>query len=288
MTLALHLFWYVALLALALVAGSAYLLLLYPLTGGRWMETLRPILRKHVSLWWVPALCFLGLIFFFEHLAYWVSPANDHLKELTHERAAFLNWPFFLVRNVVYLLVFAGLGLLLGRRGGERGQPWAAPALVGLTLTMFFFAVDWVMVRDADWFSTGFPFTFMLLSVLFGLSMALLRTRWSEVEEFSRRQLASLLQASTVVGAYLATAELIIIWMADLPRESQLYVERSHFPWVLLVVYMAVCGVAWPFISLLSREARVRPARINRAAFLAASGMAAYLLWFLHPLPHTF
>ncbi|KAF0096266.1 MAG: hypothetical protein E1N59_233 [Puniceicoccaceae bacterium 5H] len=288
MTILVQFFWYFVLLSLSLVAGSVYLLLLYPLTGGSWMEYLRPALRRHVSLWWVPCLGFLVLLLLFQYIAYWPEPPTKHLEELAHQREAFLNWPFFIGRNVFYLVVFAVAGLFLGKRGGERGQPWAAPAIVGMTLTMFFIAVDWVMLRDAEWFSTGFPFTYILLSVLFALCSATLATKLGEAPEKARRQIGSLIQASTIVSAYLAIAELVIIWMGDLPVEAQLYVERSHLPWSLLIVYVAICGVAWPFISLLSRQPRVRPARIKRAALLAASGMAAYLLWFLYPIVRPF
>lgn len=286
MTTLLYLLWYLVVLALAVVIGAAYLLLLYPLTGGRWMEALRPGLRRICATAWLPILGLLGLLFVFPRLAYWPDPADAHLAELVAERAAFLNWPGFLARTAVYLL-----GLLaiwrLGRVGGQRGQAWAAPALIGLTLGTFFFVVDWVMVRSPEWFSTAFPFTYMLLGVAGALALNIATLRLPEVEPAARRQLASLLQASVLVTAYLAIAELVVIWMGDLPREARFYVTRSHGlgPWLL--AYVVLAGVAFPFLSLLPRKQRIQPARLRRAALLAASGVATYLFWFFHPFSPT-
>lgn len=282
MQLLAHSLWFLALLIFLPIFGSVFLLLLKPLTGGRWLELCAPTLSLLARGWCIAVPVFAGLLLLYPEFAFWPEPEGSKLQELAAKRAAWLNWPGFLARSALVFLYLAWTAEVARRllpgslaRGGLH--------LLGLALAIFLFAIDWVMVGDGEWFSSGFPFTFMLLGTASALFLAILRHAPAARPEL-RRQLSGLVQASIALVAYLAVMEFLIIWMGDLPAEAGYYVRRVATPMRWIPIYVALVGCAFPFISLLSAKRRMDATALRQAAALALSGVIAYLLWLTNPL----
>lgn len=274
-----YLTWFAATLLIMPFLGSLYLRGTAALTGGRWYLGIEPSLDRIHRWAWVGLLAVAGTAFLYPTFAYWFAPAEGHLAELLEHRSLWFNPTGIAVRGILYLAVFGAVAIFLPRLP-ESGRRFAGPGLIFLTLLLFAFAVDWLMVRDARWFSSAFPFLFILLCVLSALAGAILLTPLAALEEPVRRRLASLFQANAVLVAYIALMEFLIIWMGDLPREAQFYVERGRW----LPAGMTLVGVVLPFLGLLPHDARQRPRRLRLAAACTLVGVALYLFWFIDPL----
>lgn len=232
--------------------------------------------------WWPCAVLFAGLLWLYPEFAFWPAPKTELLRELADKRAAWLNWPAFLARTA-FVFVFLGWTAEVARRIEPTALARAGLHMLGLTLALFMFSVDWVMVGDGEWFSSAFPFIFMLLGVVAALNLALL-PQANIGDPALRRDFSGLLQAALALTAYVAVMEFIIIWMGDLPYESVYYTSRANTPMRWVPVYVVVFGCALPFLSLFPASRRRDAKALRRASSLALSGVAAYLFWLTNPL----
>ena len=72
------------------------------------------------------------------------------------------------------------------------------------------------------------------------------------IEHF--HSLGNFLLAFTMMWAYLAVSQLIIIWSGNLPREIEWYLHRVAGGWKPVAIFLGVFHFAVPFFVLLGRE----------------------------------
>jgi hypothetical protein len=78
--------------------------------------------------------------------------------------------------------------------------------------------------------------------------------------------LGRLLFAAVCLWAYIAVSQLIIVWIANVPREAAFYVPRARGGWRYLAALLIFGHFVVPFLLLLSRKWK------ERSAFVAALG----------------
>ena len=95
----------------------------------------------------------------------WTHPDLVAANEFLHHKAPFLNMPFFLIRQVIYFLIWIGIGLRINRwydeqdRTGEFGIARANPRFqCALSFAVrhcaTFAYIDWLLSADAQYYST--------------------------------------------------------------------------------------------------------------------------------------
>lgn len=261
--------------------GCFGLSLLFHVTRGRWGT---PVLRIFEagggpgSL----ALTFLGLIpvvLWKDHLYHhWLHPEPG--DTILADKAGYLNFPFWLIRLVIYAVLFIGLAHLLKKwtRNEERtgDKKWsdlrnnfAAPGIVMFVVVMNFMMTDLVMSLDPHWFSTMFGVWFVVGSALgaLGLTVAIVCSQ-SDKKPFDEvitpsmtKDFGNLLLMLTMLWAYFSFSQYLIIWSGNLPEFISYYVKRSVGNFNAVGATMIIGQFFIPYLLLLSPRTK-RTAKI--------------------------
>ena len=249
--------------------GSAGWLMIHHLTGGRWGYPVRRMFESAIGTLPVLAVLFLPILFGLKELYPWANAAKVATDPALQHKHAYMNTSAFVVRAV---LVFA-IWTLLARRlinlsaaqdstssvdPTRKLRALSGPGLVIYPLTVTFAYVDWVMSMEADWYSTVFPLLICVGQMLTALALMIIlvagNARSSLAEIISKENfhhLGNLLLAFTMMWAYLAYSQLIVIWSGDLPHEISWYLHRIAGGWRWIAVTLLLLHFFGPFCLLL-------------------------------------
>ena len=243
---------------LAWPLGSLALLLIHALTGGRWGYAIRPQLAMGVATLPLLVLSLLPLPIFAHALYPWLQP---QIAAHLHNRF-YLNAPFFYCRAVLYAAVWLALGCLVSR-ALRRSDPQPAlarvapAALILLTLTVTFAAIDSTLSLEPQFKSSVYGMLVCVEAVLFALSIALVGVaftsgpRQTAAAEEVTRVLGRLLLALVALWAYLDFMQFLIVWNSDLPDEAGWYARRLAGGWAPLAIGIALLHFGLPLFALL-------------------------------------
>lgn len=275
-----YLFW------LGLPLGALTLVLVHDLTGGRWMESARPVLNAAIAT--MPLATVAGVPALIGLHALYPWPGATGLTN-----GFYLNTGFFIARYIVDIVVwnsFAAYALWLPRGLSEGiATPLTWISGVGLLLlayTASFAAIDWVLSLDPHFWSSVFPmiagsawFDTGLAIVL--IAVALAPTGGARREHL--RDLAALFFAMVIFWAYVEFCQFLIVWEEDLASEIPWYLHRIADGWQGITWIIAIAGFFLPFFLLLWG-----PAKRSRIIVIAASasflfGRLLYSWWLVIP-----
>ncbi len=268
------LFW------LGISLGSLALLLLHWLVGSRWGLAIRRITEAGAGSIWVMAIFFIPLVFGLAVLYPWARPAEVVASPLLQYKSFYLNVPFFLIRAVVYFVIWmllafimnwlaARLAVTASEEAVLRGrlQGLGAFGLIVYALTMTFAAVDWLMSMQPFWNSTIFGLMVIIGQVLTAMAFAILMLnlfpslsqgyRWDyKRTPVPYSDLGALLLTLVIGWTYLAYFQMLIMWAGNLPREVVWYQDRTAGGWAFVAIFIAIFQFALPFLILLSTRIR--------------------------------
>lgn len=221
-------------------------------------------------------------------------------------KAAWLNVPFMIVRNLVLLGAFWGLSFLMvrwsleadaKRSRGEGVAPHdhhrlnaiAVGVVFAYAAAMTVVSYDFVMSLSPEWYSTMFAPYYFCTSLYAALAViVLIMTRMRE-NGHARRHLGpqhfqdvgNLMLAFSLFNMGLFFAQYLTIWYGNLPEETFFLLARyAHAPWAPLGWAAFVVGYAIPFVLLQSRYLKRNPRLASMAAvvLLLGVGMERYVL----------
>jgi len=139
-------------------------------SAARWMTVFRRVFETMGATIPIFILLFVPIALGMPQLFPWVNPSNkmnhEQLELLTH-KALWLNVPGFLIRAVVYFLIWVAVNQLLrgwslrqDQEGGleptRKMRRYGSGAIPLLGLSITFAAFDWLMSVDPFWYSTIF------------------------------------------------------------------------------------------------------------------------------------
>jgi hypothetical protein len=208
--------------------------------------------------------------------------AVQPLNELILEKRAYLNPTFFLVRLLIYFLVWGGAGAWYWRRSVEqdttgnsnislRLQGLAAPVLVAYALTVTLGSFDLFMSLDPSWFSTMFGVYYfagcalsihaVLIIVVYLLQRSGYLTRTITIEHY--HDLGKFLFAFTFFWGYIAFSQYMLLWYSNIPEEIGWYARRGATTvhgdvngWSVVSLLLLFGQLLIPFAGLLSRHVK--------------------------------
>ena len=282
--------------ALSVAIGALIFLMIGHAMNAGWPVVLRRLTEAIVGSLPILALLFIPLLFGLHVLYPWTRPeaiSDEAARHLVLAKHAYLNLPSFLVRTVVYLVVWVVVGELLRRWSLQRdADPHAAVvrrlravsagALPLVALTFSFAGFDWLMSLTPTWFSTMYPVYWFAGGFVAALALLTVLTftaqRAGLLPEISLAHyyaLGRMLLAFVVFWAYASYFQLLLIWIANRPDEITFYIERVRGPWVFATVVLLVLQFGVPFFALLSYKLKHRPPLL--AAVAACIFIAHYL-----------
>ena len=97
------------------------------------------------------------------------------------------------------------------------------------------------------------------------------------------RDLGNLLLMWTMLWAYVAFVEFLIIWAEDLPREIAWFVPRLDTGWAYVGIGLAALQFALPLLCLLFRANKDDPRRLAQLATWLLVGQLANCAWLVVP-----
>ena len=290
-----------------LALGCMAFLMIHYLTGGDWGWPVRRFCEAAAKTLPLAGVLFIPVFFGIHQIYPWAKPAlvaTDHV--LQHKHPFFSSW-FFIGRAVVAFIIWSWMAYLLNKWSREqdgttnpapmkRLRTLSGPGLVIYPLTITVVGVDWIMSLEPNWYSTMFPILICIGQMLSGLSFVILLLAWLEprtslagiVGKQNYHHLGSLLLAMTMMWAYLAFGQLIVIWSGNLPHEISWYLHRIAGGWRWVLVFLVLFHFFGPFFLLLSRQ--MKRTRLALAA-IAGSIFVAHIVdvwWMVMPsfYPH--
>jgi hypothetical protein len=282
--------------------GCLVILMLQYLTGGTWGFALRRILESASRTTVILAAAFIPLALGIRWLYLWAQPTVVKADPDLQHLGLYLNVPFFVVRAVLYFIIWAGLGIVLCRWSAvqeeertPRRQRWfrllSGPGLVLYGLTITFASVDWVMSLEPHWYSTMFPVLFATSQVLTGFAFAVavllfLGTRpplRAFLSPANLRDLGSLLLAFVMFWAYMSFSQFLLIWAGNLPEEIPWYLRRIRGGWMVVAIILIALHFALPFLLLISRDIKEHPTRLAAVAIGLLVMRFMDVFWWIEP-----
>jgi hypothetical protein len=272
--------------------GSLAIVMVHVLTGGAWGVLLRPPLLAAARTLPLQAVLVLPIVFGLHVLYPWARAdllAHDASMRAQHW---YLNPTFFVIRTVVYFLLWLPLVALIGRWAGNTVPPSVLPGiaaggLIVYALSTLLAATDWVMSLLPHWHSSTFGMMVATGWMLAAAAFAVLCTTSAEDSTAATDKLlpdlGNLLLMLVLAWFYLAFMQYLTIWIADLPAETEWYIPRTLSSWRWLAGFLVVFYFAVPFAVLLSRRAKRRRSWLASIAALLLIASLADALWLIVP-----
>lgn len=280
---------------LTLALGALFFVVIQHLTKARWSVVVRRIAES--VLWSFPLLALLGIpiLFGMHDLYHWTHEDVLETDPIIAGKSAYLNVPFFIIRLVIYFVIWSLIGYKLYRLSLEQddGPDPSIPAkqrkvsawgLVLLAVTTAFASYDLLMSVDPHWFSTIFGVyifagAFMSIHALIALvAMWLQHTSIplrSAITAEHYQDLGKMVFGFVVFWAYIGFSQYMLIWYGNIPEETIWYLHRLENGWEVHSAILLIFHFILPFILLLPRAGK------RNKPFLAV--MAIWLLamqWF--------
>jgi hypothetical protein len=298
-----YVFW------IGIALGSFAILLLHHIFGAGWGFVVQRGLEAATRTFPLMAVLLLPLLVNLasgEHSIWsWARPEAAHEPLLQHKLKLYLNVPFFMGRAAFYFAVWIVLAGLFSKWSAQldesgdariaermRVTSFAGLMLYGLTAT--FAAVDWLMSLEPEWFSTMFGLLFIVGQILATFAFMILLTKMlvqhKPLDEVARaphfHDLGNLLLAFTMIWAYLAFSQFLIIWSGNQPETITWYKHRSGGGWQFVALGLFLLNFALPFALLLSRFTKRHIQSLARVAVVILAMRLVDLFWVVAPNFH--
>ena len=298
-----YLFGYVFWIGITL--GCLGLLMLHHLVSGGWGFVIQRITEAGMKTSTLMAVLFVPLALGLTHIYPWSRPDALTGGDIMKFKSAYLTVPGFVTRAMLYFALWIALSTLLSRwsrRQDETADPrltrasrlLSAPGLIAYALTATFASIDWVMSLEPEWSSTIYGMMFIVAQALSSLAVATiavsLLARYNPFDGILTRRhfhhLGNLLLAFTILWAYMAFSQLIIIWSGNLPEENSWYISRLGPGWEAIAALLLLVHFFVPFFVLLSRRAKQsgRPLMLIAGLLLVMQVVDDY--WLIVPAFH--
>ncbi len=289
-----YLYW------IAISLGCLAWTMIHHLTQGPWGVPVRRIWESGARTIPLMALFFIPIMMGMETLFSWVNaPAEDAVLA---GKAMYLNPSFFLLRAVLYFVIWSGFAFLLTslsyKQDKSELQPFftrmrviSGPGLLAMAITLTFMSVDWAMSVDPHWFSTIFGFLFAASDLLAAMAFTIVIVKLLENVDPIKKLMTvqhwhdygNWLMATTMLWAYLGFSQFLIIWSGNTQEEAPWYMDRMGEGWIVISLILIVFHFAVPFTTLLTRRTKRAKNILVKIAIYMLVMRYVDLYWIIQP-----
>ncbi len=175
------------------------------------------------------------------------DPTSENYDKLIDGKSSYLNVPFFMARQVLFLGVYSFFAVLFAKlsynedlAGGlnsyTKSFKYAAMFLVFYGFTTPIFAFDNIMSLEAHWFSTMFGwynFASMWVSCLATIAVLLILLRKAGYMQFVNNShlhnLGQFIFGFSIFWTYVWFAQFLLIYYANMPEETVYFFKRFEY-----------------------------------------------------------
>jgi hypothetical protein len=174
----------------------------------------------------------------------------------------------------------------------RRMEKFAPLCMLIYGVTQSYAAMDWVMSLESAWFSTMFPVYFFAASccgffatlILLGVNLQRMGRLTHSITTEHYQDLGKLLFAFGIVfWAYIAYSQYMLIWYANIPEEVPFYLVRQEEGWLAFSLLLLFGHFVAPFLAIISRHPKRRPAMLAIAALWMLFMAAIDIYWLVMP-----
>lgn len=296
--------WFLAFYYFFTIAiGSFYWVTLHYASDSEWSVITRRIWENILALLPLLFLIFLPCLFFGPYLWQWMQPVHAHDPEWL-KKAGYLNLPFFYIRVALYFGYFGLVGgwywkqSVLQDADGDprrtrRMHDHSYFALVMFGTLETFLAFDWLMGLDWHWSSSLFgAYNFGVCaqsSMAAGIVLVAMLRSGGHLKMLTHEHfylMGKLLFAFTIVWAYFAFGQFLLIWYANIPEETIFYNDHNRGHWVYVTYFIIVGKFIFPTIYLLAQDVKKSLCALTRVAVWLLFMHGVELYWFIMPYAH--
>ena len=249
----------------------------------------------------------IAAILHWNHIYHWLAdgimdPNDSHYDKIIAGKEPYLNATFFLVRSVIYVLVWVYCARRLrkisldGDAEGDIGEKsyWKGLRVSGWFIVFFAItsstaAWDWIMSIDTHWFSTLFGWYIFSEWATIGFTSILLLTLIlnkqgyiKELNDSHIHDLGKFVFAFSIVWTYMWFSQFMLIWYANIPEEVTYHMERIELPnYRFLFWFSLAINFIIPTLFLMSRDAKRNKNRLIFVSIVILIGhwINSYLLF---------
>ncbi len=287
---------------LSIALGALFFVILQHLTRAGWSVVLRRLAEAVAAILPALGLAFLPPLAGLQRIYHWAEPGASAHDAVLAAKAPYLDPYFFALRLLAYFIVWSWLAHYYFRRSVEQDRSGdvgltrkmerlSAPAMVLYAFTVTFAAFDILMSLDPHWYSTIFGvyffagsllgFVALLIVIVFLLQRSRRIRRSVTLEHY--HDLGKLLFAFVFFWAYIAFSQYMLIWYGDVPEETQWFLKRQAGQWTGVSVALVLGHFFVPFLALLSRYPKRRPALLVLPALWVLLFHWIDLYWLIGP-----
>lgn len=285
--------------------GALFMVMIHHITKSSWGTAIRRLpetFAANIAVWsifFIPIL--IGLSFLYK----WTSSDYVTGDPIMEGKVAYLNTPFFVIRQFIYFGIWGFLGYKLHKVSVrmDETRDWgltsllrklSAPGILLFALTVAFASFDWLMSLDAHWFSTMFGVYFFAMSFQAFFAVMLLLVFWfirngilaNTIKKTHIYDLGAWMFAFTVFYAYIAFSQFMLIYYANIPEATIWFYHRLEGSWAFISYSLIFGRFAIPFLLLLNRESKHNEKVLKITATLIVVMHIVEIYWIIMPVMH--
>jgi hypothetical protein len=289
---------------LMLGLGGLFFASIQWLTGSMWSAPVRRVAESFTA--YLPFVLVTTLILFLgTHSIYlWSHPEHVKGDILLEGKASYLNPTFFMIRQVVAVLIWVffawkmiGNSVLQDQRRLDHSLTMKNKSLSPMFLILFslsftMVSFDQIMSLDPHWFSTifgiycfaGMFYSTLALTCL--ITIALIKKGALEgiANENHLHDLGKFMFAFSVFWAYIGFSQFMLIWYANLPEETGYFLKRfASNSWFAVALFLFIGKFLTPFFLLLPRDAKRNKTILKWVAVWMLFAQWVDVLWMVQP-----
>lgn len=291
-----YLFW------AGLSLGCLGILLLHHLVSGAWGHIVQRMVEAGARMLPYLFLLFVPIFLGMESLYPWTDHERVAASHVLHRKEWYLGTAFFIARAVFYFAAWIFFAYWLSgksRKQDETGEAgltrrmklFSSGAIIVFVITVTLASVDWMMSLEPEWYSTLYGMHIIVGMILTALAFCIVLLRMFSMQEpFSEvlttrhyHHIGNMLFAFTILWAYMAFSQFLIIWSGNLPEDNSWYIRRLGTGWNLIAVFLLVGHFFVPFILLLFRNRKRYVNSLARVAVLVLVMRFVDYFWLVKP-----
>ena len=259
---------------LSISLGALIFLPIMYVTKASWNVVIRRLAEVTAAVMPLLALLAIPVIVFASKVYGWTDPvvAASHAM---HHKAGYLSQNAFIIRWVIYFVIWSGYGLFFWRtslaqdgdgdlKHTRRLENFSGFALMACALSIALAAFDLLMSVDPLWFSTMFGVyywaggfvSFFAVMTLVVLGLQGTGRMQKIVSPEHLHDFGKAMFAFTFFWGYIAFSQFMLYWYANIPEETSWYLLRTRHGWDYIAYATLFATFALPFLGLVSRFAK--------------------------------
>jgi hypothetical protein len=291
-------YWFVVLFSIGI--GCLFVVALEHLVSARWSVPLRRVPERLSTLLLPVVPIGLTALLAVRALYPGARPEALHDKVLAG-KAFWLSLPFVSLRTALVLAVSLVSFLVLVRGSFRqdkskdptfnlRARRFAPGFMVLFAFLVTLVAFDWISALTPAWYSDIFgvylfagSFLAALASTAIAVAHLQKRARLVAVRRDHLYNVGGFTFAFTVFWSYIAFAQYMLMWYANLPEEVEYYHVRLHGGWHSVTIVLAVVHFLVPFFALLTRDSKGDIRRLFAVGLLMLGAHLLDVYWLIFP-----